>query len=176
MVKQLLVMRHAKAERPEGVADRDRPLAPRGVRSSEAMGRILRVVDLEPEAILSSPALRARSTAELAVRGAQSQTGIELVEAIYDGSAEALLGVVRAVPEPVARMLLVGHNPGLELLTWMLCEGPGVRMPRAGVRLATGTVALVELGVDAWARVAPGCGQLEWILPPRVALAIRPDF
>jgi phosphohistidine phosphatase len=175
-MKQLLLMRHAKAERPEGVDDRDRALAPRGERSAAAMGRVLKRSEQVPDAIFTSPATRARRTAELVAERCRFGGAIEEHEAVYDASVEALLDVLRSTPDSVGRLLLVGHNPGLEGLIWTLCQAPPPGVPWAGARLATGALAQLELAADVWERVVLGCGQLVSLLPPRLALAIHPDL
>jgi phosphohistidine phosphatase len=176
-LKQLLVMRHAKAERPEAeLDDRNRLLAPRGDKSARAMGKVLRRAEAVPERILSSPALRARHTAELVATTCRLERNVELSEEIYDATAEALVSVVRSMAEPAARVLLVGHNPGMEHLVWSLCGAPPADPAWAGLRLATGAIALVELDVDRWSHTQPGCGHIEWSLPPALALAIDAEL
>jgi phosphohistidine phosphatase len=175
-VKQLLIMRHAKAQADsEDGSDRSRPLAPRGERNAAAMGRCLHRADLDPQLILSSPALRARQTAQLVAEQTGHPGEVELHESIYEASADALMSVLRAVPEPAARVLLVGHNPSLERLVWSLCRASH-SVPWAGLRLPTGTVVLVELGLDLWPRLEPGAGRIEWSLTPRLVLAINPKL
>ena len=173
-MKQLLIMRHAKAEPPEYHADDlSRPLAGKGERHAPVMGAVLDRADLVPEHILTSPAIRARRTAELAAAACGASRRVEVMDGIYDASVETLMELLRGVEEPASRVMLVGHNPGLEGLVWNLCEAPPAGVPWSGLRLPTGAVVLVEVAVDLWERIEPGCGRIEWSLPPKLAVAIN---
>src|SRR5688500_16614420 len=106
-MKQLLILRHAKAEPDsEDGSDLSRILAPRGERQAPVMGRCLALTRLVPGRVLSSPAARAQRTAELAARASGFKGELEIVEKIYGGSAEGLLQVLREVEEPAERVLV----------------------------------------------------------------------
>lgn len=121
-MKELILLRHAHAETaPPGTADLDRPLSPEGLAEAEAAGRWLQEQALIPDRALCSPARRARETLEavLAVIGYVDQ---RLEPAIYEAMPGTLIGLVDGHRE-CERVLLVGHNPGLERLAALLHSG-----------------------------------------------------
>ncbi len=175
-MKELLVLRHAKSRRtPYDADDVTRPLNKRGERSAPAMGRILARAGLVPDLIISSPASRAFRTAELAAE-AMGYTGEVRVEGrFYFESIESVFRALRGLSDSVGRLLIVGHNPTFEELVWrFVCDNPAVG--GAGLRLPTACLVLVNLFVDRWSQASPGCGQIEWSMPPRLALKIAPDL
>ena len=98
------------------LTDHDRPLNKRGKRDAPRMGEILRSEHLIPEAIISSTAARAHATAE-AVAKASGYTGkIALNRSLYAAGPEAYLKVLHRLSNDSVRVLVVGHNPGLEEL------------------------------------------------------------
>jgi phosphohistidine phosphatase len=106
------------------------------------MGRLLREKELVPGLILSSPAVRALTTAEAVALAAGYEDDIRTVESLYHGEPESYLAVLQEVPELYSRVMAVGHNPGMEELVEMLA-GRGERMP-------TGAIAYFQLAIDRW--------------------------
>jgi phosphohistidine phosphatase len=137
--RYLILVRHAKAERPEDVADIDRPLTPRGHADAAAAGVWLVHREMAPDLVLCSPAKRARQTwhgialgmAELAVTGPQSAAAggstsevapgggptVQYDPMVYEGDAQDLLDRVRAVDDQAGIVLLIGHNPAVSQLS-----------------------------------------------------------
>jgi phosphohistidine phosphatase len=148
-VKTLHLLRHAKSDWSDpSLDDHDRPLNRRGRRTRDEIAAYVRAwpVDL----VVCSTAVRARATAEPVVAALGCDVRFE--PAIYDASAGELLDVVHRLPDEAGVVMLVGHNPGLEVLTSVLC-GPSPRLP-------TGALATIRLEVDHWAGAEPGGGQL----------------
>ena len=160
-MKTLFVLRHAKAERDSGTGkDFDRPLAKRGWHDAEAIGREMRARDLEPDMVVSSPAKRAAETVESLARGfGPLQPHYE--PRIYDASVDQLIDVVRGADDGAQRMLLVGHNPGLESLI-LLLSGEGHRDYRSRIAdgFPTAAIAAIELPVEQWRDVSPRSGRV----------------
>jgi phosphohistidine phosphatase len=121
---QLLIMRHAKSDwGAEYAQDFDRPLNPRGIKSAKAMAKWLRNKGLTPDLIVSSPARRAEQTATLVLKGMNLDPAmITRDERIYEARPGDLLKVIDTYREGVLRMLLVGHNPGLDSLVQYLSK------------------------------------------------------
>jgi len=118
---ELLVLRHGKSAWPPGVPDRERPLAERGQRETERIGRYLREQALIPSLILSSPALRARSTADICAAAAGLDPDqIEVHELLYSGSVRDILALIGKF-EDQDRIMIVGHNPTFDMLLEALC-------------------------------------------------------
>jgi len=112
---QLLVLRHAKADRPSGVADRDRPLAEAGRRHAAAMRDTMRRLGLAPDLVLVSPSRRTMQTLE-ALEPWEDTPLTEAVEELYLADCGRMIDVLRGVTETVRTVLLVGHNPGVHEL------------------------------------------------------------
>lgn len=169
-MQQLLLLRHAKSSWDDpSLADRDRPLSPRGRRAAAAIRQMMRDVGLGPDVVLVSPAARTRQT--LAALEPWDETPlVEEVEALYLGAAAQLLAVVNEVATTARSVLLVGHNPGLHQLALLLV---GAQMTQANAdmrRLASGmpTGALAEFAVAApWPQLGEGGGRLQRFVVPR---------
>jgi len=133
MMRVLLVLRHAKSSwKNPDLDDHDRPLAPRGRRAAPRMGRLMREEGLLPDVAICSTATRARHTLELALAAGGWSCEIHLTPALYAASAAQALAIVREVPDRIGRVLLVGHNPGLEELVHDL-TGEAVDLPTAAL-------------------------------------------
>jgi phosphohistidine phosphatase len=117
-VSRLYLLRHAKSSwKDASLDDHDRPLAGRGRKASKAIGRYLRDHDIEPELVLCSSAKRARQTLErLGPAGVDARIEPEL----YGAGAHDLLERLHAVPEAVTSVMLIGHNPGMQQLAFLL--------------------------------------------------------
>ena len=168
----LTLLRHAKSswDNP-GAADFDRPLAKRGQKAAPLMGAEIARRDLVPELVLCSSAARTRQTLDL-VLGTWPVPHPEVVfdEAIYMATSEELLAQVRAVaprsPAP-SRVMVVGHNPGMEDFAADLTGGGN---PEARKLLAekypTCALAVLNFAAAAWSDVDFGQGELELFLTP----------
>ena len=116
-MKTLLILRHGKAEDDSPMGDKGRRLTPKGERDAAFIGGRIAARFGAPDWVVASDATRARQTAEIAAEAAGFSGEIGLDPAIYDAELEDLLGVVRELPDGAERVLLVGHNPGLALLS-----------------------------------------------------------
>ncbi|MBI1732568.1 MAG: histidine phosphatase family protein [Gammaproteobacteria bacterium] len=141
----LILMRHAKSDWPDEVRrDADRPLARRGERDAPRMGRWLRKNGLIPDKLISSPALRARATAEIVAEKLRiRKKRIVLDERIYEAGLRRLLEVVAGHGADSSTLLLIGHNPGLEELLLHLASDPVARNDR-GKLMTTAAAAVLE--------------------------------
>lgn len=148
-------MRHAKSEHPAGTADRDRPLSPRGRRSAAAVGNAITCLGSHPEEILTSPARRARDTAELAAAAGGWKAPIIEVESLYGAGVGGVLQTL--ANRSSSRMLAVGHEP-----TWS--ETVATLIGGGSVRMVTAAVVCIETPRP----VAAGAGALRWMLHPRL--------
>lgn len=158
-MKTLLVMRHAKSDwEADYGADHERPLNERGVRSARVMGRVLADEGLVPDLIVSSTAMRARSTATLAMEAGGWGSELRLESSLYGSGVEAAIEVAAAAPD-VARLMMVGHQPTWSTLVRALTGETA--------EIKTGTVAVIGLEVDRWARVETGAGRLVSVYQPR---------
>jgi phosphohistidine phosphatase len=164
-MKVLSILRHAKAERPEGYPnDFSRPLTTRGHKDAARMGAFLASMEPAVDFILSSPAARAAQTADhiAAELGHAKTVGWEA--GIYLASADTLLELLRRAPEEAEHLLLIGHNPGLEELAAGLCSGAS---DNSVLTLVTATLAHFELDIARWSQIRWGAGQLRLLVPAK---------
>jgi phosphohistidine phosphatase len=112
-MKTLFLVRHAKSSRDDpSLPDRDRPLDDRGRQDAPKMGKRLAKRDVKPDLLLSSPALRALTTAQLiAEEVGYKHKEIVADDRLYDSSADDLLAVIRALDKKLNSVMLFGHNP-----------------------------------------------------------------
>jgi phosphohistidine phosphatase len=115
-----VILRHAKAANPEGVADIDRPLSARGQADAAAAGRWLAAQPYSPDLVLCSPSRRTRGTWHGVALGLHRAPDVEYLDKIYNGAAEELLQAVTEVGPEADTVLLVGHNPGVSQLSALL--------------------------------------------------------
>lgn len=153
-MKSLTLFRHAKTERDSTTGrDFDRQLAERGERDAGRMGEEIRKLGLEFDLVLSSPAVRAAQTAELAGLAPRFD------QRIYDASSTELLAIVQETSADVARLLMVGHNPGFERLASRL-TGMQVEMP-------TGSLMEIDLLSGEWRDAVQDSGRAVRFLKPK---------
>jgi phosphohistidine phosphatase len=158
--KTLLLLRHAKALRDPVDDDVERALAPEGLEAAARVGRFLAAAGVMPTALLTSPARRAAETLA-AVAAAAGWAVPQETRPFYEVTPAAVLAELRVVPPEVDVALAVGHEP-----TWS--ETASRLIGGGNLRLATGSVAAVELDVFAWGELAGGCGRLRWLLAPKL--------
>lgn len=165
-MRTLTLLRHAKSGWDDPVSrDFDRPLNPRGRRAARTVGREMKAHGLVFDLALASPARRVVETVE-EVAAAYGALGPVYDQRLYLASISTLLEIVRATSDEVERLLLVGHNPGLEELALGLSRRGALRA-EVEVKYPTGTVAEIELPVESWAQVREGTGQLVRFIRPR---------
>jgi phosphohistidine phosphatase len=133
---RLYLLRHAKSSWDEpGLADHDRPLARRGKRAADAMGRYMREHGIEPEVVLCSSATRTRQTLE---RLGLPDARIE--PELYGADAATL----RALIPDASSAMLIGHNPGMQDLALSLARS-GAKLGELAEKFPTGALATIEL-------------------------------
>lgn len=152
-MRELILLRHAHAEPADaGEADLDRPLSAEGLAEAEAAGRWLAEQKLVPDCVLCSPARRARETLE-AVMGAIGYVEQRVEDSIYEATSGTLIALADGRIE-VPRLMLVGHNPGMEQLAALLHSGQSGDhrgMPPGGIAV---------LSLPAAAALEPGIARL----------------
>ncbi|HED4876346.1 phosphoglycerate mutase [Stenotrophomonas sp. LMG 10879] len=149
-MRELILLRHAHAEpATTGQADLDRPLSPVGLAEAEAAGKWLKENNLLPDCVLCSPSRRTRETLE-AVMTAIGYVEKRLEDRIYEATPGTLAALVDERRD-LDRVLIVGHNPGLEQLVALMTDGTSSDyrgMPPGGVAvLGFAREATIEPGV-----------------------------
>lgn len=165
MTRELQLLRHGKSDWSTGVDDFHRPLKERGLRAARRVGGWLAQQDLLPELVVTSPALRALTTAReaCAAMGIRARS-IREDRRIYAADVAALLEVLGDCPREAGRVMLVGHNPGLEeLLCWL--ADADIPVPEDGKLLPTASLARLWMP-DDWRDPVKGGARLESITRP----------
>ena len=163
-MRTLVLMRHAKSDYPEGVADHGRPLAARGIREAALAGEWLRDNAPSIDAVLCSSAVRTRQTLE--------RTGIDapvsFLDELYGASPGAVIGTINAVDDDIATLLIVGHEPTTSEVALGLA-GPGSDARAAdGIAMKFPTSALAVLRVPGpWSHLELSGAELVAFHVPR---------
>lgn len=170
MEKRLILFRHGKSDWETNAAtDHARPLAKRGIKAARTMGTVLATAGQLPQQVVTSSAVRARTTVELAAIAGQWQCPVRVTDDLYEASCEQVLDVIHQIPEAIGTLLLAGHEPTWSQLTARLVGGGLVRVP---------TAAMVRIDFEAggWSQVTWGSGQLIWLLQPKFFTKGQFDF
>jgi phosphohistidine phosphatase len=164
-MKHLYLLRHAKSDWGSGFSsDHERPLAPRGEEAARSVGRFLAALGRVPDEVVSSTAVRARTTAELAKEEGRWEAEIETTEEFYGAHPADLLTRVQGSSDSADWLLIVGHEP-----TWS--ETVGLLIGRADIRMVTAALARVDFSVESWQNVEFGGGELVWLVTPKLLAA-----
>lgn len=160
-MRRLILLRHAKSDWSAAAAsDHDRPLNPRGERAARAMGELITRAGEVPDLVITSSALRARSTVEMAAGSGGWSSEVQVTEALYDTTIAAALEVAGGAPDSVGRLMLVGHEPVWSGLIHHLTGG--------SVQMKAGSAAGIDLDVEGWGGAPHAGGALAYLLPPRL--------
>ncbi len=151
---QLYLLRHAHAGEPadwEGDDDQ-RPLTRKGRRQSKRLGTFMRAVGLKPDALVTSPLVRAAETAELVAKALHIDVLVDprLTGDLGIGRLDTILGELDA-----ERPVLVGHDPDFSALVALLCGASRIPMKK-------GALARIDVRLP----LQPGGGVLRWLVPP----------
>ena len=164
---ELLIVRHAIAFESDARRwpdDGERPLSPRGAARAEKAAAGMRQLVRRPARVLVSPLVRARQTAAILTEVAGWPKATDCAELAPGGSPEALLAVLKRIPQP--RIAIVGHEPGLGRLVAAALPGNAAaesfRFRKMGAALLTFAGAARGRG-----------GRLDWLVPPKVLRAAR---
>jgi len=160
-MKTLYLVRHAKSDWGDPLLDdHDRPLNERGLRDAPAMGHRLAERGVRPDRIVTSTAVRARSTARLLARtlGVGDDHVVEEPR-LYGATGSGILAVASTLDDALDSAMLAGHNPGMSDAVGEL-TGEWVELP---------TCAVVEcrVNVDHWAELVEGTGELVSVATPK---------
>jgi phosphohistidine phosphatase len=168
-VKVLTLLRHAKSGWDDPISrDFDRPLNPKGRRAARTIGREMRAQGLEFDGVIGSPARRVVETLRDVSEGYGRDIVAEADASLYLASPAVLLEHIQATDDTLERLLVVAHNPGLELLALMLAGAGDEALRRElAVKYPTGTVAEIRFDIAHWADVREGAGTLTRFIRPR---------
>jgi phosphohistidine phosphatase len=161
-MKTLYLIRHAKSDRNDAsLSDYDRPLSHRGMKDAPFMGSKLLEKGIYPDLILSSPALRAKTTA-LAIAEALSYPpdSIRYDHALYASDVETILSLIRDISPSVETLFVFGHNPEFTECANLLTDGNIDNIPTCGV-VAT------RLRKDDWKSIGTNSAEISGFYFPK---------
>jgi phosphohistidine phosphatase len=170
-MKRLFLLRHAKAQPADGgTEDFDRTLMLSGMQDAAALARHLRRSSLAVELILCSASARTTQTAELLLHELVAE--IEYRDNLYLADAARIIAAVRGAPATVASLMIVGHNPGMEICATQLAREPVRRKERARhealeEKFPTCALAILDFDIGRWRDVEPGTGKLVDFVRPK---------
>jgi phosphohistidine phosphatase len=167
--RELLVLRHAKSSWDSGAkSDFDRPLTRRGERDAPRVALWIAQQKLVPDLVVSSPAARARETTRAVLEALDIDPDGERVlwdKRLYLAGVEEILDVLADCADRPPRVMLVGHNPGLEELVEFLSGSP-IPLPKRGKTFPTAALACFEMPPE-WSRLRHRAGRLVELVRPR---------
>ncbi|HKO26322.1 MAG TPA: histidine phosphatase family protein [Solirubrobacteraceae bacterium] len=165
--KRLFILRHAKSSWEDpGLADHERPLAPRGRRAVEAIAAHVNVAGIAPELVLCSSARRTRETLEGVAVGGQHVIESDL----YEANCQDVLERLHRVPEEIGSVMVVGHNPALQALVLRLAEDDaatdGSHLVEVRRKFPTGALATLTFE-GTWMELSPRSARLASYVRPK---------
>ncbi|MFA7416730.1 MAG: histidine phosphatase family protein [Rhizobium sp.] len=165
---RLILLRHAKSAWPDGVADKERPLAPRGLEAASLMGEYMAREGLLPDLVLVSTARRTQETWAIVKEALAAPVASRKVDELYAAPAERMLGVLRSVDPNYHSVMIVGHNPGTQdLARWLAGQDESDARQRLGEKYPTAGLAVFDFEAGDWHKLVKGAGRLERFVTPR---------
>ena len=142
-MKKLFIIRHAKSDwGDENLDDFDRPLNEKGIKDCALIGKYLKQKNEKIDIILSSPALRAHTTAKLLAKELDFNKNIMQNQYIYEPFVAAIQELISYIHDDNDTAILVGHNPGVSTLAYMLCD--------SREELKTASIVEISFSCDSW--------------------------
>ena len=159
-MKTIYLLRHAKSSWDDAsLSDFERPLNERGLNTAPFMGEVITRRGYTPAVVITSPAKRAATSAELVKESAGLNAELRSDHRIYEASPNTLRTVAAETDDDVESVMLVGHNPGMEGFVRYL-TGKVEPMP-------TAALAVIELSIDSWKALDADCGVIVEIIRPK---------
>jgi len=155
MPKILYLVRHAKSSWDDpSLADKDRPLSPRGLSSAPDMGKRLASQGHKPDLVISSPARRALTTAKkIAKETGYKESRIITDDHLYFSGTRSMVDLLEKLDDKYENVMIVGHNPAMSSLLNILCDSSVENMP-------TCAVAVVSFDMGSWSELTMSDGEL----------------
>jgi len=168
-MRTLYLLRHAKSSWADpALGDHDRPLNARGLEACGRLAQYFRREGVAPELVLCSTAERTRATLHGIFPGLPVPLDVRYEPALYLAEARAILTQLQAVPATVGKVMVIGHNPGLEdFAALILADEKSDNPAWADEKFPTGGFAAFSLEIADWTGLAPGSGRLFLYAVPR---------
>lgn len=162
-MKKLYLIRHAKAAAESSSGDDfDRPLVDKGVTKTERIVRYLNKINTKIDLIITSPADRAASTADIVAKGiGYPVENIRKDRKIYDGYYDRILDIIYTTPNDVISCMIFGHNPTITHLANLFIT-PGIEF------LPTSGTVCISFNTDKWEEIPAAKATLEFVITPKM--------
>lgn len=164
-MKTLILMRHGKSDRDNSSTDFDRPLSKKGLIDVPKMAQTIAKCAFVPELIISSPAARAKQTAELSIKELGSGTELKFEKSLYGESGEAYLKCIKGTDDKVNCLMLTGHNPEIERTAEFLACGENHGL---NIRMPTSATICLQAEITAWNDAKGGIFTILWHIVPKL--------
>jgi phosphohistidine phosphatase len=161
-MKTMVIARHAKSDWGKGLRDHDRPLNRRGKNDAPRMGRAIRQLGFLPDLIITSSAVRAKTTADMVAKEAGYQQSLKVDPRLYEAGYEEITLMLQALPDKFGKVMVFGHNPIIEQMASYLLQMAG------GIVIPTSGMVCMEARIQSWSDLKPGHCSLKWLLIPRL--------
>ena len=156
----IIIFRHGKSDW-DAIYDKDhnRPLSKRGIKAAKKMGNYLKQINQIPDVVISSSAIRAKNTAELAMNSGDWKSIFYIEPRIYGGSSQELLSIVQKINKKIKTVCLVGHEP--------ICSSFISLCTFHSQRFTTASMAKIDFEFKEWSEINFGKGILNWTKSPK---------
>jgi phosphohistidine phosphatase len=148
------------------MADRDRPLAPRGRRAAALMAAEIERRGLHADRILCSPARRTRETLAALIPHLAGEARISITAGLYEPPSGTYAEIIAARGADAENLLVIGHNPALQATAVLFAGGPAKLKAEVGAKLPAGALVAIEFPAGPWADIKPGTGTIALFLKP----------
>jgi phosphohistidine phosphatase len=159
-MKNLFLLRHAKSSWDNAaLGDFDRPLSKRGISNAIQLSKYIQKHSISFDLVLSSTSERTQSTLDLVLSSLDPIPKSNLKECIYHASASNLIQLITEQDDEINNLLIIGHNPGLHILTETLTNESIVKFPTCAFAKIT--------NFNHWKDIDAGILTLEWLITPK---------
>ena len=166
-MKSILLFRHAKSDwNANYKKDHDRPLSKRGVKAAKVMGLYLLNIQQIPDLIISSTALRAKTTAQIAKKFGHWNADLIFDDNIYHCSADKLLFILSQQDPKMDFICIVGHQPIFSHFLSEITDSSWMKLP-------TASMVRIDLPIKTWKKLKFGRGTISWIKKPKELMPFK---
>ena len=160
-MKSVILFRHGKSDWDANYdVDHNRPLSGRGVKAAKKMGKYLTVIEQMPTLIISSTAVRAKATAQIAKKYGKWDSTLTLDKRIYESSANDLINILNEQQSAMNLICIVGHQPTFSSFIFQMTN-------TYRIKFQTAAMARINFNIKNWSELEIGGGKLLWLKKPK---------
>ena len=160
-MKTLYLIKHAKSDwSVPGESDMERGITKKGLKHIKTMGSYLFLRGIKPDVILSSCALRAQETSNILAEKIDFSGPKHYLQELYLSPPELIKEIIMAQDDELSSMFIIGHNPQLSELVFMLSGEHIAKMPSLGI-------VAVEFDIQEWSELEEKQGTIEFFISPK---------